>query len=116
MDADRLLTRLCERHGLDPTPLREYIPLVRRALSSPPGVRKRILAMVEDSLTRLAGGDATATLESLEVDLDEEVLDAVAKRLHGWSPKWNPATFGKGPNDDPMGLDGTWPGGLGGGL
>lgn len=91
MDSDRLFNRLCERHGLDPESMADYEPLVARAIASPADVRTRILSMVEDSFARRAGGDPKATLFALERDLDEEVLQAVAKRLHGWSPHWKHA-------------------------
>lgn len=113
MDADRLLTRLCERHGLDPEPLRPYVPLVRRALVSPEGVRRKILIMVEESLARRADGDPEATVEALEDDLDEEVLRAVAQRLHGWTPKWRAPGEVDG-EADPDDLGGSLPEGLGG--
>ncbi|MEL6430039.1 MAG: hypothetical protein AAFZ87_19285 [Planctomycetota bacterium] len=88
MDAEHLFERLCQRHGLDPQAMADYVPLVARAVASPPEVRARILTLVEDSLGRKAGGDPDATLDALEVDLDEEVLRAVAKRLHAWTPPW----------------------------
>lgn len=88
MDPHSLFDRLCQRHGLDPAPLARYVPLLERALASPDSVRDRILAMVEDSLARMAGGDPAATFEALERDLDDEVLVAVAQRLHGWTPPW----------------------------
>lgn len=86
MNPERLFLRLCDRHGLHPGDLQEYQPLVARAVISPPDVRERILAMVEDSLRRRAGGDPEATLDALERDLDDEVLRAVAARLHDWTP------------------------------
>ena len=113
MDADRLLMRLCERHGLDPEPLQPYVPLVRRALVSPEGVRNKILMMVEESLARRAEGDPAATVEALEDDLDEEVLRAVAQRLHGWTPKWREPSDVKD-DTDPDDLGGSLPEGLGG--
>ncbi len=114
MDAQALFARLCSRHSLDPFLLSEYVPLVERALSSPDSVRERILRLVENSLSRRAGGDPSATFEALESDLDDEILQAVARRLHGWSPPWR-----RRQNDitiDPDDLGGTLPEGLGGGL
>lgn len=114
MDAQALFARLCSRHSLDPGLLSEYVPLVERALCSPDRVRERILRLVEDSLGRRAGGDPTATFDALESDLDDEILKAVAERLHGWSPPWR-----RRRTDiaiDPDDLGGTLPEGLGGGL
>lgn len=88
MDPERLFQRLCDRHDLDPEEVAEYAPLVERAVVSPADVRSRILTLVEDSFARRAGGDDEATLDALEGDLDEEVLRAVAEKLHGWKPPW----------------------------
>lgn len=114
MDAQALFARLCSRHSLDPDLLSEYVPLVERALCSPDRVRERILRLVEDSLGRRAGGDPTATFDALESDLDDEILNAVAGRLHGWSPPWRRRRTDI--TIDPDDLGGTLPEGLGGGL
>lgn len=114
MDAHSLFARICSRHSLDPIRLSEYVPLVQRALTSPDTVRERILKLVEDSLHRRAGGDPTATFEALEHDLDEEVLMAVAKRLHDWTPPWRRKRGSAAVQDDDLG--GTLPEGLGGSL
>lgn len=114
MDAHTLFARLCSRHSLDPVLLSEYVPLVERALCSPDRVRERILRLVEDSLGRKAGGDPSATFEALESDLDEEVLRAVAQRLHGWTPPWRRRRTDAAIDGDDLG--GTLPEGLGGGL
>ncbi len=85
---------MCQRHGLPIRSVTELAPLVERALVSPQDVRGRILEMIDDNLARRAGGDTTADNESLERDLDDEVLLAVAKKLHGWSPGKNLDAFG----------------------
>lgn len=116
MDAERLLHRMCERHQLDPERATELLPLVHRALISPDDVRRRILAMIEDSLQRRAGGDPTATLAALEKDLDDEVLRAVAKTVHAWDPPWRRKPFGTGGDGSVDLSGGDLPEGLGGGL
>lgn len=116
MDAERFLHRMCERHALDPEGASELLPLVQRALISPDDVQRRILAMIEDNLARRAGGDPTATIESLEDDLDEEVLRAVAKTVHAWDPPWRKKTFGTGGDGSVDLSGGDLPEGLGGGL
>ncbi|QDV08938.1 hypothetical protein Poly30_44930 [Planctomycetes bacterium Poly30] len=86
MEADRLLARMCRRHALDPDEAADLERLVARALISPSSVRKKILALIDAALVRRACGDPTATLDAVERDLDEEVLLAVAKRVHDWEP------------------------------
>lgn len=86
MEAERLLARMCRRHAIDPDEASDLTRLVQRALISPTSVRKRILGLIDAALMRRAGGDSTATLEAVERDLDEEVLLAVAKRVHSWEP------------------------------
>lgn len=86
MNARRLLERMCLRHGLPTVEAERLVPLVTRALASRPDVRDRILTLVEDNLTRKAGGDAEAGLERVLSDLNEEVLSSVARVLHGWAP------------------------------
>ncbi|MEM6671375.1 MAG: hypothetical protein AAF726_00945 [Planctomycetota bacterium] len=115
MDAYKLLARMCERHQLDADRAKDLVPLVQRALISPNEVRSRILTMIDDVLSRRSNGDATATLAALEEDLDEEVLLAVAKKVHGWDPPWRRRPFG-GDDDDLGSLGGDLPSGLGGGL
>ncbi len=110
MDAQRLFDRICKRHGIESESNAEYVPLVERAIVSPEKVRDKILLMLEDSLSRRAHGDPTATFIALERDLDDEVLLAVAKRLHGWSPPWKHGP--KPSKDDDAG--GSLPEGLGG--
>jgi len=107
MDAQRLFDRICKRHGIESERLAEYVPLVERAIVSPEKVRDKILMMIDDSLSRRASGDPSATFIALERDLDDEVLQAVAERLHGWAPHW------KGPGGDD-GAGGSLPEGLGG--
>ena len=111
MDANRLLEHLCARHGLSLADAQGLLPLVERALTSPKEVRERILSLVEANLAKKAGGSGEATLDQLERDLDEEVLRAVAKTLHGWEPSPRVREFGApgaegegGPLDLPGGL------------
>ena len=87
MDPQRLLRKMCDRHGLPYGEVERLEPLVQRALQSPESVRDRILTMVE---TNLAKRNGTTTPESsneaLFQDLDEEVLISVARVLHAWAP------------------------------
>jgi hypothetical protein len=70
------------------------IPLVRRAMEAPDEVRERILTLVEGNLVQRARGeDGDAKLAR---DLDHEVLIAVAKVLHNWSPSEPMLDLGSG--------------------
>ena len=127
MDAERLLHRMCRRRGLPASRANELLPLVQRAVVSSSKVRRRLLTLIDRNLARRSGGDPSATLESLEADLDEEVLVSVARRVHAWSPPWKSrgATDGDGSDGDGSDGDGSGgfdlgggdlPGGLGGSL
>ncbi|MEM1453305.1 MAG: hypothetical protein AAF957_25395 [Planctomycetota bacterium] len=116
MDAERLLQRLCERHGLDPVDAHELLPLIQRAIASPDEVRRRIFGMVEVYVQRRAEGDSTATLAALEQDLDDEVLRAVARTIHRWDPPWRKGVKGQGTQGRLDLSSGDLPEGLGGGL
>ena len=100
MDANRLLERLCARHGLVPGDASALLPLVERALVSPKDVRDRILTLVDTNLAKRARGEGDATLDDLERDLDEEVLRAVAKTLHVWEPSQRVQGFADEPGAD----------------
>lgn len=84
MTPENLLRSMCERHGLPPEYGARLIPLVRRAMESPEEVRDRILALVDGNLAQCAHGGGNP--ENLWRDLDHEVLVAVARVLHDWSP------------------------------
>lgn len=100
MNAENLLRAMCERHGLPPDYGARLLPLVRRALQAPDEVRDRILRLVDGNLKSCA--DGRTDQDKLWRDLDGEVLIAVARVLHTWTPS------------EPM-LDlGTHLGGLGG--
>ncbi|MFT7169591.1 MAG: hypothetical protein ACI80K_002730 [Paracoccaceae bacterium] len=86
VEADRLLARMCRRHALDPEEANDLTHLVKRAIISPTPVRKKILGIIDGALARRADGDPSATLDAVEHDLDEEVLLAVARRVHSWEP------------------------------
>ena len=127
MDAERLLPRMCRRRGLPASRASELLPLVQRAVISSSRVRQRLLTLIDRNLARRSGGDPSATLESLEAELDDEVLVSVARRVHAWSPPWKPrdADSGGYPNgggnsgsgQDGFDLgEGDLPGGLGGTL
>lgn len=90
---------MCRRHALDPDDAADLNLLVQRALISPTSVQKKILTVIDAALARRAAGDNTATLDAVERDLDEEVLLAVAKRVHTWEPGKSLDNFGL---DDPV--------------
>lgn len=116
MDAERLLNRMCRRRGLAASRASELLPLVERAVTSSPRVRRKLLSLIDRNLARRSEGDPLATLESVEQELDEEVLVAVARRVHGWEPPWkrqspedglHPGSFDLGEGDLPGGLGGS---------
>lgn len=84
MNAENLLRAICERHGLPPDYGVRLLPLIRRALQAPDDVRDRILRLVDGNLKSCAEGRIDP--ERLWRDLDSEVLIAVARVLHNWSP------------------------------
>lgn len=84
MNAENLLRAMCERHGLPPDYGARLLPLVRRALQAPEDVRDRILRLVDTNLKTCSGGPVEP--EKLWRDLDNEVLLAVARVLHAWTP------------------------------
>jgi hypothetical protein len=84
MNAENLLRALCERHGLPPDYGARLLPLVERALQAPEAVRDRILRLVDVNLKSCAEGRVDH--EKLWRDLDQEVLVAVARVLHHWTP------------------------------
>ena len=85
---------MCRRHALDPKDAADFSRLVERAIISPAKARKKILDLIDQALARRASGDKTATLDAVERDLDEEVLLAVAKRVHDWEPGSSLEGFG----------------------
>jgi len=85
MEAEIILSRLCERHGVEPDRGARLLPLVRWALEGPQDARERILRLVEASLK---AGQAVPqrALKDLEVAAEHALLVAVARVLHMWSP------------------------------
>lgn len=84
MEAERLLKELCRRHGIafeKGTPL---LPMVQRALQSPREARIRLLGLVERTLRFT--GDGAYPADLAEAAHDPDVLSAVAKALHDWTP------------------------------
>jgi hypothetical protein len=84
MNAESLLRRMCARLGLPFHLGTRLLPLVERAVKSPDDVRQRLLALVEANLAHCARDHRQE--HSLQDRLDDEVLVAVAKVLHAWSP------------------------------
>ena len=84
MNAEKLLRTMCASLGLPFRYGTRLLPLVERAVRSPGDVRERLLSLVEANLAHCA---RTRQREnSLQGKLDEEVLVAVARVLHAWSP------------------------------
>jgi len=74
MTPENTLRALCERHQVPYSEGERLLPLVRSALGAPEATRERMLALVERDLQqRVPRGD-------------REVLLAVARVLHNWSP------------------------------
>jgi hypothetical protein len=74
MTPESTLRALCERHQVPYSVGERLLPLVRSALEAPEPTRERLLALVERNLQQRAP------------DADREVLLAVARVLHDWSP------------------------------
>lgn len=85
MEAEILLHRLCERHGIDPDRGARLLPLVRWALEGPQDARERILRLVEASL-KTGEQVPPRTLKNLHATAERALLVAVARVLHEWSP------------------------------
>lgn len=96
MDPKVLLQRLCRRHGVAPERGGRLLPLVRWALESPPEIRTRILAIVEETLSW--HGRETEGDRALVGAANRSVLVAVARVLHDWSP--SERILGIGPDAD----------------
>ena len=85
MSAEEKLQELCRRYGLPRSRSDDLLPLVERALRSPPRIGRCLLAVVEATLATQAasaGGDRARLREQL----DQRVLVALAGVLHGWNP------------------------------
>ena len=85
MTPENLLRSMCERHGLPADYGERLIPLVRRAMAAPDEVRDRILALVDGNLAQHAAKDGNPGPLPAP-DPDKEVLLAVARVLHNWTP------------------------------
>ena len=113
MTPENLLRSMCERHGLPADYGQRLLPLVRRAMEAPDEVRDRILALVDGNLAnRSESSEADveeefAKNEQLEAarEADTDILIAVARVLHDWSP--SEPTFDLGPNLGGCGSQGT---------
>jgi hypothetical protein len=85
MNPEQLLRSMCARLGLPFRHGTRLLPLVERAVRSPEEVRERLLSLVEANLAHTAEKDKKDG-HSLKGKLDDEVLSAVARVLHAWSP------------------------------
>lgn len=84
MTPETLLHAMCKRHGLSVENGRSLLPLVKKALSSPLELRNRILFLVDGSLAERAR--SVDSEKSLWTQLDDDVLKAVARVMHSWTP------------------------------
>jgi AcrR family transcriptional regulator len=83
MTPDQILQSLCERYHLPPARAERLIPLIERALQAPPGVRERILELVESNVERESRRKKPS---DRELALDERMLGVVARIIHAWNP------------------------------
>jgi hypothetical protein len=86
MNPEQLLRTMCARLGLPFRHGTRLLPLVERAVRSPDDVRERLLSLVEANLAHTAEKGRRQDEHSLAGKLDGEVLTAVARVLHAWSP------------------------------
>ncbi len=94
MTPREVLEKLCNRYGLSTAYGQSLLPLVERALNAPPGVRKRLLELIEGHLQR----EAKRRAERDKGQGDEELLCIVSRILHPWSP---PEWLTRWTKDDP---------------
>lgn len=84
MSPEDLVRALCQRHGLPAEAGAPYLDLVAKALLAPDDVRDRILKLVDAGLSERA--TAELTQKRALTDAEREVLVAVARVLHTWTP------------------------------
>ena len=84
MNPENVVRALCARHGLPPEAGAPYMSLVEKALAAPGEVRERLLTLVDGSLAQRAQGVPDEPPAAKETD--REVLMAVARVLHAWTP------------------------------
>jgi len=84
MTPELLLRTLCEQHALPYAQGLRLLPLVRRAFEAPRDVRDRILSLVDRNLREQA--ERMPDSERLTQNLEDQILMAVARVLHDWSP------------------------------
>ena len=99
MTPHSILRDLCDRYGLSPAHGERLLPLIERALKAPPGVRERILELVEGNLEQESKRLAAHQMDPTE----ERLLRVVAKTIHRWNPpswllKWCDGGPPPGPN------------------
>jgi hypothetical protein len=84
MDAERRLKRLCRRYRLPYDEAEELLPLLERALSSRPEVRRCLEAVVETALATRAAKHSDQ--HQLKDRVEQDVLVLLAGLLHSWDP------------------------------
>ncbi len=94
MEAESVLQRLCERHGVDPSRCERLLSLVRWALKGPNETRSKVLAVVERNIAAERDG-LPGNAAELTQAADRAVLMAVAKVLHSWTPGDGSVNFGE---------------------
>lgn len=84
MNPQDVVRALCARHGLPEEAGAPYLDLVTKALVAANDVRDRILKLVDAGLAERARG--TNIGPALPPQVDVEILVAVARVLHNWTP------------------------------
>jgi hypothetical protein len=84
MNAERRLKRLCRRYRLPYDDAAELLPLLERALTSRPEIRRCLEAVVEASLATRAAQRADRNQATEQ--MNQQILEALAGLLHGWEP------------------------------
>jgi hypothetical protein len=84
MTPELFLRTLCEQNAVPYSLGVRLLPLVRRAFEAPLDVRDRILLLVDRNLREQAEGLPES--ERMAHRMEEQMLVAVARVLHEWSP------------------------------
>ncbi len=86
MTPENWLRSMCVRHGLPPECGKPLVPFVQRAFEAPREQRAKLLKLVEADLALRAGLPTPTPPSEVSSDQDRQVLTAVARVLHGWTP------------------------------
>ena len=91
MDPHDLLAELCRRHGLERAEHIDLLPLAERAVVGPLEDRERLLVLLGEALALRARKERGVLPAAASVD--EGLLLAVARALHGWAAEDGPLQF-----------------------